>query len=1464
MNKRCIIKYYFIILKIIIFLNIFNFILSDCPRETPILKDNICTSTYCSEEQFKSGDCQINNEIVKTKWLNNIIKFENTKGDIFLSINKDLSRIVFSITLSNNKDRIIYALDRDQTFIFKDENNHPISFISKNRLSYQNKDTENGELFLINKENNDFLLLLGNKNTDIQILNLDSYEDDYDFIAQSDFLNGTKIIDGTSYCKLVYDILYTAIITSSGDGSSNYFLSFYSHVLSVEEGKLKINYNYQNEIDTIKGEYASCFLESNNAYFSCFYINQENQYVISLITINENDRYFQIMDPINIGNPSESIENTENKIYFFKGLEFCEELSVYAFFTGDNNEIPTFIIKKIEESTLNISEPYPTIYLTDYEFNNDIKNNDLIKLRLYEFFFISTSKNNDILIITYFRPSMYNNNIAIRYFTIEFKKYYNIKILNGLKGLVFNKNILALSLNYFYCSDESCQYLDEDNKNTGLIFFSYINKTNETIDFIDYAITYNQDYILIDFADNFTIENNIFGYKVSMINKGYWIFDTGIKLFYAESGINVLEDGYEDILIEDSLIKINFENYTFDKINIDIDYSYYLSNPFYATEFNEYADKLNSNYGNVDDSGYQMFIYTSPVYHYFININYNLSLECNNSNCSLCLRNDTDFCLVCKDEYTIIYNQNYFYGKKKICENITITDEITYLSEEKTNQKTSYIDKKTNIDNSIDKLTIGGFLNGEYEDINLSDEDIKLLYNDVKDYLINDYDGNDIIIYSNNVKVQISSINSDTYSMKLSDIDLGECGKILKEKYCKSQDKSLNIVKFDITPKNEKSTYVQYEIYNSETKLFLELKECSGNNIIINVPIDLDSNIEELYELLSQYGYNLFDAKNSFYNDICATYTTPNGTDILLYDRRMDIYQLTINISLCQEGCKFEMYNSETKKAKCNCPAQTKEINTNSSEFVFNKNVMLDVFYEILKNSNFRVLKCYKLSFTPKIFIRNIGSIIMTILLIIFLALIIFYFIKSSNDINNYIKSILKMKFIEKHNNLPNYNNIAKDIKKDEKNKELKNINLESINNEKIKNYDKNNIQNSIREIKDKKIKRKKIKEKKIIKKTNTLTIKKIDGKFLNEDNQFGIIETDFKMAPPKRIIKKESENIFKDSDKRNIINKNNTNENKNIIINSYIPLNLNLNKLNNESKNEIIQQNCSDKKNDIIINRRHTKKSSLKEKNKINKYSIKKSNSNKHVIIKESDIFSLQNKNEQNEKLISLNDQEMNTLEYEKAIEIDKRTYFQYYFSLIKKKQLLIFTFLPANDYNIMALKICLFIVSFSLYFTINAFFFGDESMHRIYKDNGVYDILYRIPQILYSSIIPSIINILLKTLSLTEKALLGLKNEEDSQKLLEKSKKIERCIIIKFIIFFIISFLFMLFFWYFISCFCAVYNNTQIIFIKDTLISFGISMAYPFIINILPGLFRIPALKAQNKDKKCLYKFSLGIALI
>ena len=62
----------------------------------------------------------------------------------------------------------------------------------------------------------------------------------------------------------------------------------------------------------------------------------------------------------------------------------------------------------------------------------------------------------------------------------------------------------------------------------------------------------------------------------------------------------------------------------------------------------------------------------------------------------------------------------------------------------------------------------------------------------------------------------------------------------------------------------------------------------------------------------------------------------------------------------------------------------------------------------------------------------------------------------------------------------------------------------------------------------------------------------------------------------------------------------------------------------------------------------------------------------------------------------------------------------------------------------------------------------------------------------------------------------------------------------------------------------FNAVYRNTQYLLLKDTLISFGISLVLPFIIYLIPGLLRIPALTEPEKNKKCLYNLSKIIAMI
>ncbi len=86
--------------------------------------------------------------------------------------------------------------------------------------------------------------------------------------------------------------------------------------------------------------------------------------------------------------------------------------------------------------------------------------------------------------------------------------------------------------------------------------------------------------------------------------------------------------------------------------------------------------------------------------------------------------------------------------------------------------------------------------------------------------------------------------------------------------------------------------------------------------------------------------------------------------------------------------------------------------------------------------------------------------------------------------------------------------------------------------------------------------------------------------------------------------------------------------------------------------------------------------------------------------------------------------DYELNTMTYELAIKNDKRTFSQYYISLIMKKHPILFSFFFTKDFNLNIIKLNLFFLSFSIYYFINALFFDESIIHQIYKDAGIYNI--------------------------------------------------------------------------------------------------------------------------------------------
>ena len=218
-----------------------------------------------------------------------------------------------------------------------------------------------------------------------------------------------------------------------------------------------------------------------------------------------------------------------------------------------------------------------------------------------------------------------------------------------------------------------------------------------------------------------------------------------------------------------------------------------------------------------------------------------------------------------------------------------------------------------------------------------------------------------------------------------------------------------------------------------------------------------------------------------------------------------------------------------------------------------------------------------------------------------------------------------------------------------------------------------------------------------------------------------------------------------------------------------------------------------------------------------------------------------------------------MNLLEYYEAIQLDKRQFHEIYWSILRREHIILFTFFSWNDFNIIYVKLAKFIFLICQDFAMNVVFFSDDSMHKIYVTYGKYDFIQQIPQIIYSSTISQLIEVFLCYLSLTDKhyyQIKALKNQNMNNNIVYK---ILRCVKLKFLGFFTFTFILFSFYWYFISAFCAVYLNTQIIFIKDSAMSFLTGLLYPFVLYLFPVILRTISLKDSIKKRfKCIYKIS------
>ena len=590
----------------------------------------------------------------------------------------------------------------------------------------------------------------------------------------------------------------------------------------------------------------------------------------------------------------------------------------------------------------------------------------------------------------------------------------------------------------------------------------------------------------------------------------------------------------------------------------------------------------------------------------------------------------------------------------------------------------------------------------------------------------------DLLIKDNDILYHITTSSQDQDSLEyknVTTVQLGKCEDVLREHYNINNNISLLIFLIEISEKTLNMPIIEYEIYNFETNEKLDLEYCNETKIKLSIPVNINEDILFKYNTTSEY-----------YNDKCNPYTTEEGTDIILKDRRNEYKDN--NMALCENNCDLQGYNTTTQKAICECKLKTNI--TLFSNIVIDKEKLLNKFTDIKTSANLDPIKCYNILFTSEGLKYNIGSYFIILIILVHIVSIFLFIIKGFKYFKNLINKITTNK-TEKTNN--------KTIKKKKK---IKNESLISKND--IKNNNKINTKKIIVKNPNKK---KKSKKKKIFKKINL---------------QINILKT--------------NDDISK-------------------ITNSKTNNNLALKDINNNNLHNLNKINIGTLNNDT-----------------------------------ENIIF------------LKLNDYELNTLTYSEALKIDRRNFLQYYFSLLKTKHLVIFTFYTKTDYNSTLIKICLFFFSFGLYFTVNALFFNDSTIHKIYEDKGDFDIIYQIPQILYSNIISSFIDTIIKFFSLSEQNIIELKREKINIE--RKSKNILKCLKIKFFLYFLLSLILLFMFWYYLSCFCALYRNSQIHLVKDTFISFGLTLIYPLGLNLIPGILRMISLKSPDKDREYLYKIS------
>ena len=902
----------------------------ECERDKPFLKENTCISS-CKTEEISKGICIINNDIIKTQWLNNIIIIGG-KEYIYINVESSEANNLYYLSSSfpASNVRKFYILNNEGFGLF-DKNNPFITLIVDDP---ENKGRFESDILLIklfsSNDNKEYLinLSLGIQNAEL-----------YDFYNKNIYFNIMEKTFGQTNINTLIGTHFKLKL-SSEQNQNIYLIGILAHKYPTSAGEpnlflKKVNFysldisnnnNFSFETQSIKcskTRMISCYETSKN-FIVCFLKNEDNEYRIIIYNYN-------LELKINY-NLSMETSNVKEEQIFFKCIHFFEETGAFGFYSNDANPLIVFQFKRYLYESNSIIDHFKQIKIDNYYFSKELLSlNDMIKIEDKKFCFVGVSINKDIFYII----SLYNyyeDNFEIKIYSINTQNLYNFIFSRVLKLTIYN-NFLVLGA---YNSIES-----KGNGYSSLIIFSYPNTTDVNLELSDYLFKNNKMKIYnltFELNAKLTIENNIFGYTYS----GIKIIENckGLKNIYLSSLDNKkINDDY--FLPKGKYIKLIIpKSDIYSPFTCQLKYASVLSEPDFE-EFQKYPIEIldNGNYENYFRKNYYIGRYS--LYKIYLE-NKLTQIDCDD-NCELCYFNDKRKCLSChyinneNKECLASCNSSNFFNKK--CE---INNNNEYVKD----------DMIENIKNGIESGEMSSLI------------EKNLIKGDKKDILVSDKD----TIYQ---ITTTTNQNNNKYN-NMSSILLGEeCENILKIKYNINKNLPLIILKIDYFKKGSLIPIVGYEVFNPENMSKLDLSFCEDKQININIPVSIDEN-------------NLFkyDPKNEYYIDECIPYTTEEGTDILLNDRHYEYNDN--NLSLCENNCIFKGYETDSKNSKCECNIKKQQIVI--SEVINQYDILYNNFINQTLVSNLVSMKCFNTLFSKEGLYKNIGSYILFFTIIIFIS----------------------------------------------------------------------------------------------------------------------------------------------------------------------------------------------------------------------------------------------------------------------------------------------------------------------------------------------------------------------------------------------------------------------------------------------------------------------------------------------